>query len=101
MYLEGRPSGGLQQAMRFLETKPIIQLLIFDLDGTLIDSKVDLANSVNATLRHLGREPLDAETISSYVGQGAPALIRKALGDGIPAPEVARGLEYFLDYYRQ
>src|ERR1039458_3788287 len=87
--------------MKFLKTRPPIRLLIFDLDGTLIDSKADLANSVNATLRYLGRRPLEDETIYSYVGQGAPALISKALGEGIPASEVARGLEFFLDYYNQ
>ena len=87
--------------MRFLKDRPCIRLLIFDLDGTLIDSKTDLANSVNATLRYLGRPPLEDETIYSYVGQGAPALISKALGSGIPESEVARGLEFFLSYYRQ
>ncbi len=78
-----------------------VRALIFDLDGTLIDSKTDLAISVNATLGYLGRRPLQDETIYSYVGQGAPALIRRALGEGIPAPEVARGLEFFLDFYNR
>jgi len=87
--------------MKFLKTKPPIRLLIFDLDGTLIDSKLDLAISVNATLKYLGRPPLDEQTIYSYVGRGAPALISQALGEGIPTLEVARGLEYFLDYYNQ
>lgn len=87
--------------MRFSETKPPIRLLIFDLDGTLIDSKIDLARSVNATLQHLGRAPLAEETISSYVGQGAQALIERAAGDGVTPQEVARGLEFFLDYYKQ
>jgi phosphoglycolate phosphatase len=85
--------------MKFAEAKPSIRLLIFDLDGTLIDSKLDLALSVNATLRHLGREPLDEETISSYVGQGAPTLIRRVVGEEATAEEIARGLEYFLTYY--
>jgi phosphoglycolate phosphatase len=87
--------------MNFLKAKPSIQLLIFDLDGTLIDSKVDLANSVNAALRYLGRQPIDAERIYSYVGRGAPALIAQALGDGIPEYEVERGLQYFISYYNQ
>ena len=87
--------------MKFLQTKPAIRLLIFDLDGTLIDSKADLANSVNATLHYLGRKPLKDETIFSYVGQGAPALIRRTLGEGVRTSEVARGLEFFLDYYSQ
>ena len=85
--------------MKFADAKPRIQLLIFDLDGTLIDSKLDLALSVNATLRHLGREPLDDETIFSYVGQGAPTLIRRVAGEQASESEIARGLEFFLGYY--
>jgi phosphoglycolate phosphatase len=87
--------------MRFLKTKPSIDLLIFDLDGTLIDSKLDLALSVNATLKHLGRPRLDDETIFSYVGQGAPTLIRRVVGDDADPAEVQRGLEFFLAYYRE
>jgi len=87
--------------MRYLKTRPQIRLLIFDLDGTLIDSKADLAHSVNATLVHLGRESLNYGTICSYVGRGAPTLISQALGSGVPASEVALGLEYFLDYYNK
>ena len=54
-------------------------LLIFDLDGTLIDSKLDLVHSVNATLRQMKRSELPDDVIASYVGDGAPALIRRAL----------------------
>jgi phosphoglycolate phosphatase len=85
--------------MKFAEANPRIQLVIFDLDGTLIDSKLDLALSVNATLRHLGREPLDDETIFSYVGQGAPTLIRRVAGEEASESEIARGLDFFLGYY--
>jgi phosphoglycolate phosphatase len=85
--------------MRFDEAKPHIRLLIFDLDGTLIDSKEDLARSVNATLVHLGRPVLDQQTIYSYVGRGAPTLIRRVVGEVAAEAEVAAGLEYFLDYY--
>ena len=58
-----------------------IRLLIFDLDGTLIDSQLDLANSVNAMLRHFGRKELSHAVIAEYIGDGAPMLIRRALGD--------------------
>jgi phosphoglycolate phosphatase len=58
-----------------------IKLLIFDLDGTLIDSRLDLANSVNATLHHYGRPELPLDVIAGYIGDGAPMLIRRALGD--------------------
>ena len=78
-----------------------VRLLIFDLDGTLIDSRLDLVNSVNATLNHLGRPELPHETIESYVGNGVAALIHRALGPGPSEEEVQRGQEFFLSYYRQ
>ena len=78
-----------------------VRCLIFDLDGTLIDSKKDLILSVNATLQEMGRAPLDAEKIAGYVGRGAPRLIEQALGPGTTAEERDRGLAFFLSYYRQ
>jgi len=78
-----------------------MQLLIFDLDGTLIDSKLDLANSVNAARVHLGREPIDADIIGNYVGNGAPVLMRRSLGPEASQEEVDRALEFFLAYYRE
>jgi phosphoglycolate phosphatase len=80
------------------------RLLVFDLDGTLIDSRVDLANSVNAMLAHLGKPELPHAVIATYIGDGASMLVRRALGD----PEgdihdeeyVSAALEYFLAYYR-
>lgn len=80
---------------------PHIELLIFDLDGTLIDSSLDLVLSVNATLRHLGREELDAPTIQSYIGRGAPELIQRATGGNASEDEIAAGLDYFIRYYAE
>jgi phosphoglycolate phosphatase len=77
-----------------------IKLLIFDLDGTLIDSRLDLIHSVNAMLRHLGRTDLPGDVIASYVGDGAPTLIRRALGDPRDESVIKAGLEHFLTYYR-
>jgi phosphoglycolate phosphatase len=77
-----------------------VRVLIFDLDGTLIDSKLDLAHSVNAMLEHLGRTPLAHDTIYSYVGNGAPVLVRRALGEGVTDAQADEGLAYFLSYYR-
>jgi phosphoglycolate phosphatase len=77
-----------------------IRLLVFDLDGTLIDSRLDLIHSVNAMLRHFERPELPGEIIASYVGDGAPSLVRRALGDAIQAPLFQSALEYFLGYYR-
>lgn len=80
-----------------------IRLLVFDLDGTLIDSRLDLIQSINATLRHLGRPELSGSLIASYVGNGAPVLVRRALGDKDANNEALfnEALEYFLGYYRQ
>src|ERR1700753_1697783 len=79
---------------------PEMPLLIFDLDGTLIDSRLDLAHAVNATRRQAGRAPLPHEQIFSFVGNGAPVLIQRAMGPEATEEEIARALEFFLDYYR-
>ena len=76
-----------------------VRALIFDLDGTLIDSKQDLIHSVNAMLRELGRGELAEETISGYIGHGAPQLVARALGDGCTEEERQRALDFFLRYY--
>jgi len=77
-----------------------IKLLIFDLDGTLIDSRLDLIHSVNAMLKHLGRPALPGDVIASYIGDGAPMLVRRALGDPRDEKLLRDGLEHFLGYYR-
>jgi len=83
---------------------PPPRLLVFDLDGTLIDSRVDLCNSINAMLEHLGKPKLPGSVIASYIGDGASMLVRRALGDpegGIEDEQyVNAALFYFLDYYR-
>ena len=78
----------------------LVRVLIFDLDGTLIDSKLDLANSINAMLQHMGRAQLSHETIYSLVGNGAPVLVRRALGPAVTDAEADQGLAFFLSYYR-
>jgi phosphoglycolate phosphatase len=76
-----------------------MDLLIFDLDGTLIDSRLDLAQSVNATREHFGMAPLQNQRVYSYVGHGAPALIRSALGDEGGEEMLRAGLAFFLEHY--
>jgi phosphoglycolate phosphatase len=79
-----------------------IKLVIFDLDGTLIDSRLDLVHSVNAALRHIGRPELPDHIIASYVGDGAPLLIQRALGhETVDDAIIRKGLEFFLSYYRE
>ncbi len=78
-----------------------MDLLIFDLDGTLVDSKLDLAQAVNATRSHMGMSALDNERVYSYVGNGAPVLIRRAMGAQATEPQVQEALEFFLGFYRE
>jgi phosphoglycolate phosphatase len=78
-----------------------VRVLIFDLDGTLIDSKLDLALSVNAMLRKAGRAEIAYDAISALVGNGAPVLVRRALGDSASDADVERSLAFFLSYYRE
>jgi phosphoglycolate phosphatase len=85
-----------------------LKLLVFDLDGTLIDSAQDLCNSVNAALAHVGREPLPDPLIAGFVGNGAPMLMRRALGQsaGVAPEQVDEELQsqayaFFLGYYRE
>jgi phosphoglycolate phosphatase len=89
------------RTLRFFDPHSI-KLVIFDLDGTLIDSRLDLVHSVNAALRHIGRPELPDHVIAGYVGDGAPALIQRALGgEAVEESLVRKGLNYFLAYYRE
>jgi phosphoglycolate phosphatase len=76
-----------------------VKALLFDLDGTLIDSKRDLVQSVNATLRQMGRAELPEDLVASYVGSGAPILISRALGGPASEEEQHRALRFFLAHY--
>ena len=84
------------------------QLLVFDLDGTLIDSRIDLTNSVNAMLRHFGKQTLADATIAGYIGDGVVALVRRALAHEHMIAEqddphddalVREAVEWFIRYY--
>lgn len=75
--------------------------LIFDLDGTLIDSKRDLILSVNAMLRAMGHETLHEDTISGYIGHGAPQLVARVLGKGATDEEREGALKFFLAHYEE
>ncbi len=85
-----------------------LRLLVFDLDGTLIDSRQDLCNSVNATLVHFGFSSLPDPVIASFIGDGAAMLIRRALAVPGEVPSGAAAQEnvfsaafaFFLEHYR-
>jgi phosphoglycolate phosphatase len=76
-------------------------LLIFDLDGTLIDSQLDLAHSVNATLQYMGMPAISHELVATYVGNGAPVLMRRVLGPAASNEQVAKALDFFIRYYAE
>lgn len=96
--------------IRVLRPIPVeqIKLIVFDLDGTLIDSARDLCNSVNAALEHMGRPHLPDQIIASFVGNGAPMLVRRSLAvengvapDEIHDEELATAYQFFLDHYHE
>jgi phosphoglycolate phosphatase len=74
------------------------QLIVFDLDGTLIDSRRDLADSANALLESCGADPLPEEQIGRMVGDGAATLVARVFeASGVPRPPDA--LARFLALY--
>jgi phosphoglycolate phosphatase len=74
-------------------------LVIFDLDGTLVDSLPDIAAALNLTLGELGVPPLPTAQVATYVGDGATALVRRALPDAAElSPD---GLETTVRRFRQ
>lgn len=75
-------------------------LIVFDLDGTLIDSARDLVMATNQTRAHFGLPPLEAGVIQSYVGNGAEKLVQRALGWHASEELVSKALAYFVKYYR-
>jgi phosphoglycolate phosphatase len=96
--------------VRVLHPIPVesIKLIVFDLDGTLIDSARDLCNSVNAALEHMGRPHLPDAIIASFVGNGAPMLVRRSLAvengvapDEVHDEELATAYSFFLAHYRE
>ncbi len=77
------------------------ELLVFDLDGTLIDSALDLALAVNAVRADAGMAPLPHQTVYGYVGNGAPMLIQRSLECAADDPRARRGLQFFYEYYHE
>ena len=78
-----------------------VRAFLFDLDGTLIDSKLDLVDSVNFMLKEMNRKALPLQTVASYIGHGAPRLVADALGLGATDEDQKIGLEIFLAYYEK
>lgn len=76
------------------------QLVIFDLDGTLIDSRQDIADSLNFALAKCGFATLSQETIAEMVGKGAKQLVQEALGNPSDA-ELLQVYQSFLQRYEE
>ena len=79
----------------------MVPVLIFDLDGTLVDSRKDLSSSVNHVRASFGLSPVSEDAISGYIGDGAQMLIQRALGPDARESDVGSGLKTFLSYYRE
>jgi len=78
--------------------------ILFDLDGTLIDSAPDVCRALNRTLEAIGRRTHTVAEATGYLGHGAPVLMKLALeqtGDILPDEEIARLTQNFLDDYAQ
>ncbi len=75
--------------------------LVFDLDGTLIDSRRDITTAINRTRTDFGLPPLVLEQVVRMVGEGARVLIERALGDKIPPERLDDALARYLDHYRE
>jgi phosphoglycolate phosphatase len=75
------------------------RVLVFDLDGTLIDSHKDIAHAVNHVLGRSGRPPLAEAVITSYIGDGAKKLVQRAAGLSVDDPELSALVAGFLEYY--
>lgn len=76
------------------------QVLIFDLDGTLVDSKKDLTASVNHIRSEFGQSALSEAEVAAFIGDGALMLVRRALGPHVAEAAVQQALQTFLSYYR-
>jgi phosphoglycolate phosphatase len=74
-----------------------IKLIIFDLDGTLVDSLDDLTDATNAMLKRFGRRELNPRAVQLLVGQGAKRLAERAMQDAPPA-EIEEGVRLFVEY---
>jgi phosphoglycolate phosphatase len=78
----------------------VARLLVFDLDGTLIDSRRDLADAANALIVEYGGSPLDVDAVTGMVGEGAALLVRRTLtAAGVERADLRAALTRFLELY--
>ncbi|MFA6033692.1 MAG: HAD hydrolase-like protein [Myxococcota bacterium] len=77
----------------------MFKLVIFDLDGTLVDSRRDIANSVNHMLGVYGLPTLPPEVIETYVGLGADRLVRLSMGGAAQRHDIKEAVRLFRTHY--
>ena len=82
-----------------MNSQPRVELVLFDLDGTLADTAPDIAHALNVTLVEAGLPPHPIETVISYVGDGSAKLLERALPSGQKDRQVGPLLERFLLHY--
>jgi phosphoglycolate phosphatase len=76
------------------------QLLVFDFDGTLVDTKKDIVDSVNRTLTELDLRTLDRETLSTFIGKGVNHLMTRSL-EGTGCDDLPRAIDAFMRHYEE
>jgi phosphoglycolate phosphatase len=84
-----------------MPNRPRPAALVFDLDGTLIDSRRDITTAINRTRTGFGLPPLALEQVVNMVGEGARVLIERALGSEIPDDQIDEALATYLEHYRE
>ena len=89
----GRPEA---EAVLYTE---LYDLFVFDLDGTLAETREDLAASVNYALERLGFPPRDFQEVTRFIGNGARVLLDRALGPAASPEGIEKGLRIFLEHY--
>ena len=75
------------------------KLVIFDMDGTILNTLEDLTDSTNATLEHFGYPVHSIEDVRHFVGNGIRKLIERAVPSGLSTERIDEVYRYFLDYY--
>jgi len=76
------------------------QLFVFDFDGTLVDTKKDIADSVNRTLKELELRTLDRETLYTFIGKGVNHLMTRSL-EGTGYDDLPRAIKIFMRHYEE
>ncbi len=91
---------GATTDFRDMKNKYAADLLIYDLDGTLVDTRRDLANAVNYALQQLGKNEVEVDTVTGYVGDGVRKLLERALGAAAKT-ELETAHRHFGAYYHE